>query len=358
MLYYQLLMITKIIDQSQIDKIGKYINKGERFVILTHTSPDGDAIGAALGMWHYLSVFDKTVTIIIPNAIPSFLNFLKGAKDILNYEKYPDYCAQLIAEADVLLCLDFNSPQRIGDVAPHLINATGKKVLIDHHPNPDPQFDLQISYPQISSTAEIVFRIIARSGDFELITLPCAEAIYTGMMTDTGGFTYNSNHAEIYFIISELIKKGVDKDWIYTQVYNTCSEDRLRLMGYVLYRKMKIYPDCGAALITLKNEELKRFNHKIGDTEGFVNIPLSIDGVVFSTFIRETRGHIKLSFRSTGDFATNTFAAAHFGGGGHVNASGGEFNGTIDEAIALFEEALAGYKPELQAEIKKRNKRS
>ena len=351
-------MITKIIDQDKIDKIGKYINKGKRFVILTHTSPDGDAAGASLALWHYLSLFDKTTTVIIPNELPSFLKFLKGSKDVLDYEKYPDYCAQLIAEADVLFCLDFNTPQRTGELAPTLTGAPGKKVLIDHHPEPNPLFDLQISYPQISSTAEIVFRIIARSGDFELITKECAEAIYTGMMTDTGGFTYNSNNSEIYFIISELIKKGIDKDWIYAQVYNTYSEDRIRLMGYTLYEKMKVYPDCGTALITLTDEELKRFNYKNGDTEGFVNIPMSIDGVVFSTFIREIKGMVKLSFRSSGNFPTNTFAAAHFNGGGHENASGGEFCGSLDEAVTLFEKALTEYKPALQAEIEKRNKRN
>ena len=351
-------MITKIIDQAKIDKVGKYINKGERFVILTHTSPDGDAIGASLALWHYLASFDKTATVIIPDAAPPFLSFLKGSKDILDYEKYPDYCAQLIGEADVLFCLDFNTPSRVGEAAPLLTKAHGKKILIDHHPEPDPAFNLQISYPQIASTSEMVFRIIARLGDFESMTKVCAEAIYTGMMTDTGGFTYNSNHAEIYFIISELIKKGVDKDWIYAQVYNTYSEGRIRLMGYSLYEKLKVYPDCGAAVITLSDDEMKRFNYKNGDTEGFVNIPMSIDGIVFSTFIREVKGMVKLSFRSSGNFPTNTFASAHFNGGGHENASGGEFAGTLEEAVALFEKALPEYKPALQAEIKKRNKRT
>ncbi|MDD6211166.1 MAG: bifunctional oligoribonuclease/PAP phosphatase NrnA [Bacteroidales bacterium] len=351
-------MITKVIAQDKIDKVEKYIDKGRRFVILTHVSPDGDAIGSSLALYHYLMACDKVVTVIIPNEMPSFLTWLKGAKDILNYEKYPDYAAQLISEAEVIFCLDFNVPKRIGNVASHLVAASGRKVLIDHHLNPDPDFKVSISYPGISSTSELVFRLICRMGNFEMISKSCAEAIYTGMMTDTGGFTYNSNNPEIYFIISELIKKGIDKDWIYARVFNTYSEKRIRLMGYVLYKKLKVYSDYGAALIVLSDEELKRFDYKKGDTEGFVNLPMSIDGVVFSTLIREMKGLVKLSFRSVGDFPCNSFASAHFGGGGHKNASGGEFYGTLEEAVALFEKVLPDYVPALQEELKKRNRRA
>ena len=350
-------MITKVITQDKIDKVEKYIDKGHRFVILTHVSPDGDAIGSSLALYHYLMAFEKVVTVIIPNEMPSFLMWLKGAKDILNFEKYPDYAAQLISEADVLFCLDFNTLKRVGNVASHLVSASGRKVLIDHHLDPDPDFKVSISYPKISSTSELVFRLICRMGNFEMISVEAAEAIYTGMMTDTGGFTYNSNNPEIYFIISELIKKGINKDLIYNRVFNTYSEDRLRLMGYVLYKKLKVYNECGATLIVLSDEELNRFNYKKGDTEGFVNLPMSIDGVIFSVLIREIKGMIKLSFRSSGDFPCNEFASKYFGGGGHKNASGGEFYGSLTNAIALFERALSECVPALQDEMKKRNKR-
>ena len=186
-------------------------------------------------------------------------------------------------------------------------------------------------------------------GAFEDMSKECAECIYTGMMTDTGGFTYNSNNREIYFIISELLSKGIDKDAIYRNVYNTYSESRLRLMGFVLYSKMIVYPEFNAALITLTDEEQKRFNYVKGDSEGFVNIPLSIKNVRFSVFLREDKDSemIKISLRSIGDFPCNKVAAEFFGGGGHLNASGGEFYGPMEEAVELFKRALVKYQEEL-----------
>ena len=350
-------MITKIITQEKVERIRRYIERGERFVILSHTSPDGDAIGASLGLFHYLTAINKIVTVIIPDEMPVCLRWLKGTKDILTCKKYPDYCAQLIKEADVIFCLDFNSPIRLGELGALLSSAQGKKVLIDHHPDPDPMFNVSISYPQISSTSELIFRLICQMGDFEQITKVGAEAIYTGMMTDTGGFTFNSNSSEIYFIISELIKKGINKDWIYSRIYNTFSEGRMRLMGYTLYEKMKLFPDCGTALLVLSEEEMKRFDYKNGDTEGFVNLPMCIDGIIFSVFIREMRRVIKLSFRSLGGFPSNLMASEHFNGGGHTNASGGEFDGSLEDAVALFEKILPNYKALLQKAMGQRNKR-
>ena len=225
------------------------------------------------------------------------------------------------------------------------MNAKAHKILIDHHLNPSPDFaNVVISYPQISSTSELIFRAICRMGHFSDINLGCAECIYVGMMTDTGGFTYNSNHEEIYSIIYELIKLGVDKDDIYRKVYNTFSADRMRLMGYCLYKKMKIYPEYQAALITLTQKELHEFNYDNGDAEGFVNIPLSIEGINFTVFMREDPDKIKVSLRSQGTFPTNKFASEVFGGGGHLNASGGESFTTLQAAVRKFEEALPLYR--------------
>ena len=179
-----------------------------------------------------------------------------------------------------------------------------------------------------------------------------ADCIYTGMMTDTGAFSYNSNNPEIYSIISELLKKGIDKDEIYREVYQVYSEDRLNLQGYVLYKKMKVYKEEQTALISLSKEELDSFNYHSGDSEGFVNMPLSIKGVAFSAFIREDKSLnlIKISLRSVGDFPCNEFATKYFQGGGHKNASGGEFSGTLEEAIARFEEGLKAFNPEIWKE--------
>ena len=344
-------MITKIIQEEKIQKAKKYVEKGESFVIVTHVSPDGDALGSSLGLYHFLSAYGKdNVAVVVPNAFPSFYRWMPGAKDVVIHEKYPDFAEKLIKEADVIFCLDFNEPKRIEKLAPAVSASEGRKVMIDHHLNPADFCRVTMSYPEMSSTSEMIFRFICRMGMFDLLNRDAAACIYTGMMTDTGGFTYNSNNREIYFIISELLSKGIDKDEIYRKVFNTYSESRLRLMGYVL-SQMKVYPDYHAALISLTKAEQSQFDYVRGDSEGFVNIPLSIKGVIFSCFLREDteKPMIKISLRSVGTFPCNQLAAEFFGGGGHLNASGGEFYGTMDEARKVFEQALEKYKPLLNA---------
>ncbi|MBR1719212.1 MAG: bifunctional oligoribonuclease/PAP phosphatase NrnA, partial [Phocaeicola sp.] len=221
-----------------------------------------------------------------------------------------------------------------------------RKILIDHHLHPSDFCSIIISHPEISSASEIVFRFICRLGGFDDISFEAAECIYCGMMTDTGSFTYNSNNPEIYYIISELMSKGIDKDAIYRRVYNTYSEGRLRLQGYVLYCKMKLFHEYNAALISLDREEQKRFHYNKGDTEGLVNIPLSVKGIIFSAFLREDteKDMVKISLRSVGSFPCNQIASEYFGGGGHLNASGGEFYGPLKDAENILKQALVKYK--------------
>jgi phosphoesterase RecJ-like protein len=342
-------MLTKIIAQSNIDHFTKWFERAEKIVIVSHVSPDGDAIGSSLGLWHFLMSQGKNAYVIVPNAFPDFLKWMPGSRDILLYDRYKDFANRLMAEADIICCLDFNALSRIGDVAAGVEASPAHKILIDHHLHPDDFCSIVISHPEISSTSELVFRLICRMGYFSDISREAAECIYTGMMTDTGGFSFNSNRAEIYFIISELLSKGIDKDDIYRKVYNTYSESRLRLMGHVLTR-MRIYEECRAALLTLTVEEQSRFKYIRGDSEGFVNIPLSIKNVCFSGFLREDteRDLIKVSLRSVGDFPCNKLAAEYFNGGGHRNASGGEFYGTMEGAVARFEEALKAFEPLLK----------
>lgn len=337
-------MISKIIAEDLIHKTQNEIETSEKVVIVTHVAPDGDALGSALGLWHYLMTIEKEPVVVVPSAYPSFFDWMPGINQVINYEKNPAQAAEHISAADLIFALDFNVPARLAKMSDLIINASAPVILVDHHLNPGDFAKVVISYPQISSTSELVFRLICRMGDFSKINLACAECIYTGMMTDTGGFTFNSNNAEIYFIVAELLKIGVDKDDIYLRVYNTFTENRLRLMGYCLYEKMKLYPEYQTALITLTLEEMKRFGFTNGDAEGFVNIPLSLEGVVFSVFIREDNEKIKVSLRSQGTFPANKFAADQFDGGGHLNASGGEFYGDVEEAVRRFEEALPLYK--------------
>ena len=338
-------MLTKVIEQAKIDHFTKWFERADKIVIVSHVSPDGDAIGSSLGLAQFLDSQDKTVNVIVPNAFPDFLKWMPGSKDILLYDRYKEFADKLINEADIICCLDFNSLKRIEEMADSVATSPARKILIDHHLYPEDFCRIVISHPEISSTSELVFRLICRMGYFSDISREGAECIYTGMMTDTGGFTYNSNNREIYFIISELLSKGIDKDDIYRKVYNTYSESRLRLMGYVL-SNMKVYREYNSALISLTKEEQGKFDYIKGDSEGFVNIPLSIKNVRFSCFLREDteRRIIKISLRSVGTFPCNKLAAEFINGGGHLNASGGEFTGTMAEAKQVFEEALKKYK--------------
>ena len=270
---------------------------------------------------------------------------MPGAKEVIQYNRYKEFADKLIMEADVICCLDFNVLSRIDEMEEIVRVSPGRKMMVDHHLYPGDFARIVISHPQISSTSELVFRLICQLGNFSDITKEAAECIYTGMMTDTGGFTYNSNDREIYLIIGELLSKGIDKDEIYRNVFNTHSEGRLRLMGYVLYEKMQVFPLFNSALITLSREEQQKFQYKKGDTEGFVNMPLSMKDICFSVFLREDteKDMIKVSLRSVGTFPCNKVAADFFNGGGHLNASGGEFYGPMEEAVALFKQALVKY---------------
>ena len=342
-------MLSKVISQANIDHVEKWFERADKIVIVSHVSPDGDAIGSSLGLWHFLNSQDKNVHVIVPNAFPDFLKWMPGAKEVIQYNRYKEFADKLIMEADVICCLDFNVLSRIDEMEEIVRVSPGRKMIVDHHLYPGDFARIVISHPQISSTSELVFRLICQLGNFSDITKEAAECIYTGMMTDTGGFTYNSNDREIYLIIGELLSKGIDKDEIYRNVFNTHSEGRLRLMGYVLYEKMQVFPQFNAALITLTREEQKKFEYKKGDTEGFVNLPLTMKGIRFSCFLREDteKNMIKVSLRSVGDFPCNQVASEFFGGGGHLNASGGEVYDTMDKAIDLFKQALVKYEDQL-----------
>jgi phosphoesterase RecJ-like protein len=260
----------------------------------------------------------------------------------------------LLAQADLIFALDFNVAKRVDKMEKAFLNAPAPKILIDHHLHPDNFAQIAISYSEISSTSELIFRLICQLGHFDKITKECAECILTGMMTDTGGFTFNSNQAEIYVIVAELIKLGVDKDEIYRRVFNTFSLDRLKLSAFSIYRKMTVFPEYKTAVILLTIKELERFNYKIGDIEGIVNMPLSIDGIIFSVLMREDTDKIKISFRSQGTFPANKVAADLFNGGGHLNAAGGESYADLQASFKKLKTALPNYVEYLKEEEAKK----
>lgn len=325
-------MIKRVINEEQTKKLKQLIADAKNIVITCHMSPDGDAVGSSLGLMHVLRTMGKYTSVVTPDMVPVSLNFLPGVKSIVVYTRQELLAKQLVKEADLIICLDFNALYRIDRFAPVIGQAKATKVMIDHHLDPENFTDLCISYPQMSSTCELLYNAIVLTGMKRFLNYNSATCIYTGMMTDTGNFTYNSNNSDLYIIIAELLKYGIDKDYIYNTAMNTFSADRLRLMGYAMSEKMEVFPEVGGAIIELTREELYSFNYQKGDTESLVNKPLSIPGIYWSIFLREDADYIKVSARSTGDFAVNGYCEQYFSGGGHKNAAGGEFIGTIEDA--------------------------
>ncbi len=340
--------ISHVIKPKRVKQIMESVDRSEKIVITTHLSPDGDALGASLALFHYLKAKRKKVRIIVPNSFPYFLKWMEGANEVEVYEYNPAAGQHILRSADLIFALDYNISKRVGDMAPFLENSQAKKILIDHHPFPGDNFDIIVSHPEISSTSELIFRLLFQAGKYDEITQAGAECIYCGMMTDTGGFTYNSSDPEIFEIISMLLRKKIDKDTIYSRVFHNFTENRFRLLGFTLSQRMEIYPELHAALLYLSKDDQGQFRINKGDTEGFVNYPLSIKNIIFSTFIREEEGLVKLSFRSQNSFPCNEFAAEFFNGGGHLNASGGEHIGSLEEALRIFSDGLKAYEDKLR----------
>lgn len=341
-------MLDKMIDVVSVDAVKEIVDKGNRFTIIVHRNPDGDAIGSALAWAHYLRLKGKFVDIIAPNSFPDFLKWLPGSDNILLYDTMKNDADALLRSSDAIFCLDFNAMSRVADIADVVNELDIPRLLIDHHLHPENNFTVSISNITACSTAELVYRLIYALGDDDMLNKDMAECIYTGIMTDTGNFAYASNRKEIYIIVARLIEAGIDKDKIYRRVFYNYSIDRLRLFGFVMNEKLQVFSNYNASIMTLSHNEIKRFNAVKGDTEGLVNMPLQIKGLRFSCFLREEYpGKINVSLRSVDDFPCNKVAAEFFGGGGHKNASGGEYIGRIEDAVALFKEAIAKYSNEL-----------
>ena len=340
-----------IIPQDQLARLSQLISDAETILITCHKSPDGDAIGSSLGLADYLRHLGKEPVVIVPDQYPDFLMWLPNTEKIIRYDKQRDKADLLFKIADLIFCLDYNAPSRVDEMEQSLVGSPATRVLIDHHLNPDVPADFIISEPEASSTCELVFRLVWQMGAFPILAKQFAVPIYCGMMTDTGGFTYNSSRPEIYFIISELLTKRIDKDKIYRNVYHNYSESRIRLMGYVMYEKLVYMPEYNAAFYTLTKDELKRFHFVKGDAEGLVNIPQQIKGLRLSISLREDTEKdniVWISLRSVDNFPCNLMAEEFFNGGGHLNASGGRLNCSMDEAVKIVRNAIIAYANKLK----------
>lgn len=338
-------MLDNLLSEVDVQHLCTLLDKAHNIIVTCHVSPDGDAMGAVLAFSHFLWRKGKNAQPVVPNIFPDFLKWMPGVERVHIYEKHENEVAPLVAAADLIICLDFNAPDRLQGLQKPVTDSQSPKIMIDHHLDPVDFCDWVVSRQEMSSTCELLYRILVQLEGLEPMTYEEAVCLYTGMMTDTGCFSYNSNRSDIYYIIGRLLTKGIDKDKIYRNVFFNYSAERFRLMGYMLYVKLEYFPEYHASLMTLTREEQKRFSHKKGDTEGFVNIPLQIGKSRLSVFLREDteRHNIRVSLRSVDDFPCNRMAAEFFNGGGHLNASGGELSCTMDEAVQIVRKALKKY---------------
>ncbi len=338
-------MISPIIDENKLERLRALINSAQRIAITCHKSPDGDALGSSLALCHVLRRLGKEAVVVTPDMAPKALEFIPGVRELVVFTKHELRARNVLGEAQLIFCLDFNSMKRIDRLAEVVEPLKTKRVLIDHHLDPDDAFDVLISHPEASSTCELVFRVLMQMGLLRFMDRQAASCLYVGLLTDTGGFAYSSDNPEFYEILASIMRRRIDRATLYNKAMNTFSENSLRLQGYAINEKMRLFPEQGAALIVLSQEELERFNYSRGDTETLVNKPLAIPGIYWSVFLREDADRIKVSCRSQGDFSVSDICARYFNGGGHSNAAGGDFIGTLDQAVSVFEQVLSDLFP-------------
>ncbi|MBN2778906.1 MAG: bifunctional oligoribonuclease/PAP phosphatase NrnA [Bacteroidales bacterium] len=319
------------------------IKASENIIIVPHYNPDGDAIGSALALCLVLKNAGKNAKVISPTQYPSFLFWMPGRNYLTVLGKKTDSNHNIFKDADLLIGVDFNALNRIKNVEDRFNDSTAFKVLIDHHPNPDNFTDLLFSETEYCSTAGLLYEIIENTYLKAFIDKDVATCLYVGIMTDTGSFSFNSSNPNTFRIVAELLKYGVEKDIVFDRVYNSFSEDRMRFMGHVMLNRMVLFPELKTGYIYITAEDRKVFKEKFGDTENFVNIPLSVKGIVFSAIFIERDNFVKISFRSKGDFSVNDFSSKHFNGGGHINAAGGESYKTLQETCKKFVSVLDEY---------------
>jgi bifunctional oligoribonuclease and PAP phosphatase NrnA len=330
-----------VIDLSKYTKeLSKLFSSSENILLICHINPDGDSIGAQLALFHYFKSVGKNVSMLAPNNLQEFLKWMDGAEEINIFIKDRRKARKLIEGSDLIVMLDFNQPNRLGEAEESVVASRAKKVVIDHHLDPENFADLLISDPTKCATSELVYEVVCALNGSKFMNRSYAEALYVGIVTDTGNFEHGSYSSTTFRIVADLLDTGIVKADIINLIYNNFSSDRLRLQGYALNRKMVVLPEFRSAYIYLSKEDLKEYNHVKGDTEGFVNMPLSIKGINFAALFIEKDNFIKLSFRSKGKFPSNEFASLYFSGGGHLNASGGEYYDTLENTIEYFLKVL------------------
>ena len=325
------------LNKEHIEQLRTLLAEPQQIVIVSHTNPDGDAVGSSMAWAEALRSMGHTVHCVVPNRYPYFLNWMPQIKDVLIFKDQPEAAKAAIDAANLIFCLDFNDVSRLEILTETLAtNTTAHRVLIDHHLSPAEGFDLTFSYPDSSSTCFLVYSIIEALLGVEVITRPMAEQLYVGMMTDTGNFAFSFLTPELFRAVAVLLERGIVIPDIHNQVYNAYTAGRARLFGYAINRKMELIHNGRVAYMSLKENEMRRFGFQQGDSEGFVNYPLTIKKVKMSVMFLEHTNFIRVSLRSRGQVDVNLFARRYFNGGGHKNAAGGKSFVSMEETIEHY----------------------
>ncbi|MCG8575832.1 MAG: bifunctional oligoribonuclease/PAP phosphatase NrnA [Flavobacteriales bacterium] len=327
--------------KEKLAQLDTFLNQAKSVVITAHKSPDGDSVGSSLGLKNYLQKLGINATVCHPDPAPDFLWWMPAYQEILNYEEHKSETEAALLKADLIFCLDYNSAGRIGKLDEILEKSTAKRVMIDHHRDPDENFcDLIFSDPTNSSTSQMIFELAEAQENLSLIDSTIGSPLYCGIVMDTGSFRFPSTSEKTFLVAAALKKAGV-KHWeIHEAIYDNNTENKIRMTSYALLQKLVILEDYRTSYLSLDRSEQEQYQAKKGDTEGLVNQALGIKGISMAVFMKEADGLIKMSFRSKGGIPVNDLARDYFGGGGHKNAAGGRFIGKIQDAIAKFEEVL------------------
>ena len=328
-----------------MQELKNLLSAKQNVVITTHVNPDGDAIGSSVALLNFLIKMGHDVSVIIPNDYPDFLKWMKNDELIINYSNSKNESQEKIKNASLIFCLDFNNLNRINELGDYISDSKAKKVLIDHHLDPSDFYDFKIHDVKASATAELVYNFLIEL-DSNAVDKDISEALYTGILTDTGSFKFSMS-PKVHKIVSDLMIRGVDIGFINNKIYDSNSLDKLKLIGYALSEKLEVISNGNAAYIVLSRKDLKDHNFKKGDTEGLVNYALSISNVNMAVLIIETKERIKFSFRSIGQFSVNEFAKKYFNGGGHKNAAGGSLEDKLSVALEKFLKDISKYSKDL-----------
>ena len=332
-----------------IQNFYSLLTQPKKILITAHQKPDGDAMGASLGLYHFLIQFGHDVTVISPTNWAAFLNWMPGCDKVIDFEARREESISLINQAEVLFCLDFNVLHRTKNMEPYLKKADCVKVLIDHHQQPEEEaFTYGISNTSKSSTCEMVYDFIIDAGHGDKININVATCLYTGIMTDTGSFRFPSTTASVHKVVAHFKELGLNHTAIHENIYDNFSESRLRFIGQALLNRLDVMYEYNTAMMAISKYDLIKYEIKTGDTESLVNYLLTIQGIKLGALVIDRDEERKWSFRSKGDFDVNTFARNYFEGGGHRNAAGGRSSDSLDQTVKKFKQVLQKYEQELQ----------